>query len=302
MAVALSELIHNKSHPELAEGWSTKISSVIPDDFVMYDDWSTTHLTLDDAVSHRTGLGVHDSALARREPNGKPTTVKDTVRNIRNLPSAVAPRTKFFYSNHMFVTLSHVVETVTGEWLGDVLQRILWKPLGMTSTFLDSKSAHESKHDVSRGYYWDQDSKNFTLMPEYVIDEVSGAGAAISSVRDYVKLIRCLLNETEPLSKATHEDIKRPRFIDNTIPTSDMSDVSLYTQAWWMDTYHGKRIYYHSGTTVTHGTLLWWIPEINYGVILFSNYAGPLRKLVVTKLVQDKLGVPENERYDLAAE
>lgn len=105
----------------LAKGWSTPISSIIRDDFVLQDEWATCHLTLEDAATHRTGMPRHDRASIR-EINGRKATPRDVVRNMRNLPLTVEPRTRFVYCNAMYVVLSHIIETVTGKGLGDVLR------------------------------------------------------------------------------------------------------------------------------------------------------------------------------------
>lgn len=34
----------------------------------------------------------------------------------------------------MFVVAAHVVETLTGKWLGDFLRERIWEPLGMDGT------------------------------------------------------------------------------------------------------------------------------------------------------------------------
>jgi CubicO group peptidase (beta-lactamase class C family) len=61
-------------------------------------------------------------------------SVKDTVRDLRYLALTAEPRTKFQYCNLMFVAASHVVESLTGQWLGEFLRQRIWEPLGMKST------------------------------------------------------------------------------------------------------------------------------------------------------------------------
>ncbi|KAJ0131992.1 hypothetical protein HZ326_24928, partial [Fusarium oxysporum f. sp. albedinis] len=46
-AATLARLINSGDHPALANGWSTTISSIIHDDFVLQDAWATEHITLD---------------------------------------------------------------------------------------------------------------------------------------------------------------------------------------------------------------------------------------------------------------
>jgi len=61
--------------------WSTKMVDLIRDDFVLQDEYATTHISLIDALSHRTGVPRHDLMMI----NGDPTT-KEYVRRLRLLP------------------------------------------------------------------------------------------------------------------------------------------------------------------------------------------------------------------------
>ena len=127
-AAALSLLIDNSSSYSDIQ-WSTPISELIRDDFVLENEYATTHTTIEDALSHRSGLPRHDMSYG-----GTKATVKSTVRDLRYLALTAEPRTKFQYCNLMFVVASHVVETLTGAWLGDFLKERVWEPLGMKST------------------------------------------------------------------------------------------------------------------------------------------------------------------------
>ena len=174
--------------------WRTPISSIIPSDFVTADPWATAHLTLEDAASHRTGLSRHDKSSARWYPDesGKlhTATPRDIVRSIRYLPLAQEPRTTYMYCNLMYVVLSHCVETLTGQSLGEVLRERIWKPLGMGSTFYGVEDLDGGKK-LATGYYWDENKERFAEIEDDPTPEVAGAGLVISSVRDYAKWVRC---------------------------------------------------------------------------------------------------------------
>jgi CubicO group peptidase (beta-lactamase class C family) len=107
---------------------------LIHDDFVLENDYTTNHITIEDALSHRSGLPGHD-----RSYGGSNTTIKDIVRSLCHLPLTTEPRTKYQYCNMMFMTASHVIETVTGRKLGDLMREWIWEPLGMDATFLVSR-------------------------------------------------------------------------------------------------------------------------------------------------------------------
>ena len=60
-AVAFSLLVNDPTHhPGL--DYATPISSILPEDFVLSDDWVTKHVTFEDALCHRSGYPRHDMA------------------------------------------------------------------------------------------------------------------------------------------------------------------------------------------------------------------------------------------------
>jgi CubicO group peptidase (beta-lactamase class C family) len=113
--------------------WKTPIIKLIPDDFGLSDEYASTHTTIEDALSHRSGLPRHDSSYGGHYDGHKPT-LKGAVRAMRHLPLTAEPRTKYQYCNQMYSASSHVIETLTGKWLGDVLRERIWGPLDMKAT------------------------------------------------------------------------------------------------------------------------------------------------------------------------
>lgn len=298
VAAVLSALIHSDNYSALSQGWSTPISSIIRDDFVLQDEWATSHVTLDDAVSHRTGMARHD-ASAVREIDGRLATPRDVVRNLRNLPLTAEPRVAVYYCNLMYVTLSHVIETVTGKWLGHVLREKLWGPLGMRSTHFDLQSALDAPEHMASGYAWDPEKGKFEEVPFMTLTEISGAGSVISNALDYAKWIKSLIHQSGPLSKDVHEDIRTPRVFWPGVPTSGY-DLQLYGLGWVRTLHNGHVVYTHSGGIHAYGTEVYWFPESKYGVVVFGNTATchVVEEIIGWKLIDDKLGIPEKDRFD----
>lgn len=265
---------------------------------MLEDDWATAHITLEDAVSHRTGMPRHDLSTAR-EIDGRAATPRDITRNLRNLALTYPPRVAFHYCNLMFVTLSHVVEVLTGRWLGDVLRETLWAPLGMNSTYFDLDEALAAPGHFAAGYSWDEKEGKYHEVPKMGVTEVSGAGGVMSTALDYAKWVRCLLHEAAPLSEAVHKDIKAPRMIGSTAPAAGL-DVLLYSLAWQRTTFRGHVVYTHSGGMHAYGAEVYWLPEHKYGVVAFGNTAltsNAAEDVLGWRLIQDKLGIPREEQY-----
>jgi CubicO group peptidase (beta-lactamase class C family) len=292
-------MIESKSYPSLSKGWSTPISSVIPEDFVLEDEWATKHVTLEDAVSHRTGLPRHDLAFFR-ELDGKKSTVRDLVRNLRNLVLTEEPRAKFMYCNFMYVVLSHVIETIMGKGLGNVLKEQIWAPLGMDSTYHDLHEAKKKSESFATGYYWDKENEEFVTAPDMDLTDISGAGAIFSNVLDYAKWVKCLLHKDTLFSEATHREIKKPRMMSGLSPLPGM-DLETYSLAWQRSVYRGNVIYHHSGGVHAFGSQVYWLPQHKFGVVAHGNTAmtsNAAEDVLIYKLINDKLEIPQEQRFD----
>jgi CubicO group peptidase (beta-lactamase class C family) len=132
------------------------------------------------------------------------------------------------------------------------------------------------------------------------VEEISGAGGAFSTVLDYAKWVNCLLFETEPFSKEVHKDIKKPRSIATTAPGGGF-EISLYSLGWQRTLYKGHVIYMRSGGMYAFGSQVYWLPDEKFGVVAFGNTAttsNAVEDIVSYRLIGDRLGIPEVDRFD----
>lgn len=217
----------------------------------------------------------------------------------------------------MFVVASHVIETLTGgRWLGDVLREWIWTPLGMASTYFSLEDALAAPEHFASGYSWSEDKGEFAEIEYMPTDEIGGAGAVVSNVEDYTRWIRMLLREEAPLSKEGHAAIKTPRILmdpeavlasqgrkGDKRPAYDFP--SAYSLGWMVGSYRGHAFWTHAGGMHAYGAEVFFFPDLDFGVVAFGNTAGTsnyVELITVWQLVDDRLGVPDEERYDWAAE
>jgi CubicO group peptidase (beta-lactamase class C family) len=284
----------NEKYPQFQ--WDTPISQLIRDDFVLENDYSTNHTTIEDCLSHRSGLPGHDRALG-----GPGATVQSVVRSLRHLPMTAEPRTKYQYCNAMFAVATHVIETATGRKLGALMREWIWKPLGMDSTFLDLEGAKNAKEDLARGYQYlyDTDHGGFEEVEWMTLDEVAGAGAVISNVLDYAKWARAILNNSTPLSKQGFEAIFTPRTL---MPIEEpFTGPRSYSLGWRTGVYHGQRFYEHSGGVIGFGAELLIFPDLDFSVVALANTAGTsnfLDQALSFHLIDERLNLPTEKRVD----
>ncbi|KAK1759641.1 beta-lactamase/transpeptidase-like protein [Echria macrotheca] len=295
--------------------WTTPLSAILPEDFVMSSDWATRHLTLDDAVSHRTGLPRHDKASGRFYPTSSDypssssspqkwhtATPRDVVRSLRYLPLTYEPRTKWQYCNLMYVALTHVVQTITNQKMGSLLRDLIWGPLGMDSTYYGIEEVTGDKK-LATGYYWDETSQKHGVLPIVEQPEIAGAGLVISSVADYSRWIRSLVEMSGPLGTEVHREVRRVRMVEGDSKETEgpFDGPTAYAAGWTVGSYRGKRFFTHGGMMEAFGTTVVWFPEERYGVVSMGNTAVEgcaVGEVLVWGLVDERFGVGRGERFD----
>lgn len=270
---------------------------------MLQDEWATAHITLNDAVGHRSGMGRHDLAM-RGSEDGKHLDTKDAVRNMRNLPMVAEPRVKYIYCNFMYIAVGCVVEKLTNMSLGDALNKYIWSPLGMTSTYFSTDDAIKAPQDFASAYAWDEKAEIYKNIAHTPLHDVGAAGAIISNVKDYAKWVKCLIEQGAPFSEDTHFDIKKPR----TFMAADQYDnlsVMTYSLGWERKIMGGETVFQHSGGLTTGGAEVFWLPEVKFGVVAFANTAQSSNFAaldVAHRLINDKLNIPAENRFDVRAE
>lgn len=260
VAAALSLLIDNSSqYANLA--WTTPISQLLRDDFVLSDDWATAHITLEDALSHRTGYPRHDMITLLQ------TAPRSLVRSFRHLPMTAEPRAVFQYNNMMYDTAAFLLRQLAGCELGAFLHRHLWAPWGMNESFIGSFDPELRERGggglttVATGYWWlekgyggqhdDDDDDYYLAQPDFgrAIAADIGAGGVLSNVNDYVKYLRVMMAEEGPISKQGHRELKRPRsFMDFNKEMFSGPGTSTYALGWMGAVLEGEQVYWHTGT------------------------------------------------------
>ncbi|KAH8665971.1 beta-lactamase/transpeptidase-like protein [Tricladium varicosporioides] len=301
-AAALSLLI--TSNPtSFPLGFKTPISSLLPSDFILQDPYLTTHITLEDTLSHRTGLPAHDFSYGGVDEKGVKRDVRDVVRSLRHLPLTRGLRERYQYCNVMFVVASYVVEKVSGMWLGDFLRERIWEPLGMRSTYFSTPAALSAPEPLAQGYVFNKSSSNHIPVPYMDTSVISGAGGTVSNVLDYAKWLRALMKCSGPIS----EDGYRELFKSRTLCEKDdyfiggSVGISGYTLGWHTGVYHGHEYFQHDGEMEAFGATVIFFPSLQYGLVAFSNTvqtANAAQKTLLFSLIDDKLNVLREERFD----
>lgn len=282
-------LVHdNETYPDIK--WTSRINDFVREDFVLEDEYATNHITIEDALSHRTGLPRHDHMYGQQDD-----TLRSVVQRIRYLPVTREPRTKWQYCNLMFAVVTDLIETVTGISLEHFLEKKIWKPLGMASTTWTKPDSAR----LARAYYWDPDQEQYVTDPYVDLSPISGAGATISTVNDYALWIKAWLeapfhrNDSSPLTPRMYNDLWGPRAILPPEMTSNSITPPLYGLGWITIDFEGQPLVSHGGSLTGFGTELFILPESGFGIVTMGNTLGTSNAVgaaIAGQLLVEKLG------------
>ncbi|KAL0259372.1 hypothetical protein SLS55_005108 [Diplodia seriata] len=295
---------------------TTPVSSLIRADFVLPSAHTTRTATLEDLLTHRTGMPRHDLSYAA-SPN---TTLAAHVRNLRHLPLTAAPRTTWQYCNMMYTALAHVLETLTSTTWAEYVAARIWTPLGMTAgTFASLADAKQHASDrLSAPYFWDNATGAFVREP-YVPDASAlvGAGNVLSCVSDYARYLRALLKRRpnffpgpggfRELRRAARSVVSDPADAGEEEArggrNAPWTGPELYGLGWMLVTYRreGLRVYRHGGAVTGYAAEMAYVPQAGWGVAVMANTevrGGWAAERVVVALVEGLAGTPVGERWD----
>jgi len=287
--------------------YDTPLATLIRDDFIVQDDYATNHITIEDALSHRTGMSGYDLSYG-----GPINTPKKVVRNLRHFPLTAELRTKYQYCNTMYVAASHALETVRGEWLGKTLKETIWEPLGMDHTFFSLQDARKAVESgavkLAGGYFWDDRDEEgegkHTPQAHMDIPEASGAGCIISNVLDYAEWLKALTNCSAPLNEKILTEMVTPRAI-MARESTPWDGVTNYALGWELNTYKGEIVTMHIGGLIGFGTYLLYLPNRKWGIVLMGNTTPSsshmVEEVLAMELLDDFLEVASDRRYNFNA-
>lgn len=126
------------------------MSRLLRDDFVPAGLQYTENVTIEDILSHRSGMPGHDESYLGTN-TATPDTPKSVTRNLRNLPL----RSEYQYCNMMYTVASYMVEVLSGEQFAEFLQSRIWDPLQMSNTYHDISGiqARNATALLAHGYH-----------------------------------------------------------------------------------------------------------------------------------------------------
>lgn len=251
-------------------GWDGAVHDYMPA-FRLDDPYITRHATVRDLLSHRTGYISGYGWVW----TGSGFSRDQVIGHLRYQTRLLGFRDRFAYANEMFTVAGEIVPAVTGITWDAFLAKRIFAPLGMTRTST-SITALKGMSDVALPH--GEVDGRLTSFPYRNIDNVGGAGAINSTVRDLAQWVRLQLNEGMYAGKRliaadtieeTHSGQVVPRGgFGSSAPGAKFAEYGL---GWMVDDYRGAKVVQHAGAVDGMLGVVGMIPERKLGVVVLSN-------------------------------
>jgi CubicO group peptidase (beta-lactamase class C family) len=243
------------------------LNQYLPGDYDVGPDPRLSQVTARRVLSHTTGF-----------PNWRGGDPK--------LKIFFTPGEKFSYSGEGFVYLSKVVEHITGEKLNDFMKRMVFDPVGMTS----SSYVWQERYDLLK-----TSRHNALGEPSAQIKATSNAAASLhTTARDYARFLAAVMNGTG-LKPETVKNMLTPQVrvdeggSDTTArPADKLSSMIAWGLGMGLQTTADGVSFWHWGDNGDAKAYFVVHPRQKVGLVMFANSSNGLSFL--PELVDEAIG------------
>lgn len=251
-------------------GWDTPVVAKLPW-FELSDPYVSSHVTVADLYSHRSGLPDHAGDRLEDLDYDR----HQTLERLRYLP--LEPfRISYAYTNFGLTAAAEAVAAAAGKPWADLSDEVLYRPLGMGSTssrFADFLARpNRAVNHVKVGDKWEP---RFQRDP----DPQSPAAGVSSSVNDMARWLTMLLaNGTYNGQQITSPEALLPAVTPQAVsrpPATPKSRASFYGHGFAVSVNSsGRTAYSHSGAfTLGESTNFVVMPSEDLAIITLTNAA-----------------------------
>jgi len=233
---------------------------------------STAHfsrITLRHLLTHTSGipdygdLGIEDSGLDQKGLIAALLQREDTLAE---------PGLKYRYSNPGYALLGIVVERVSGKRFGDFLEQEIFKPAGMSNTFVhDGHGRKNERTAVGYGQFGQVDDADSTAIP--------GDGGMYSTVDDLFKWDQALY---------TDKLVRQSALVEAFSPGKVEQGTSTYGFGWNIADESGNKYLWHQGSQAGFRAFIGRRLTDKVTVIMLTN-KGNSKRLDINTAIQNIL-------------
>jgi len=280
--------------------WNQKVVEILPW-FKMYNPYVTAEMTVEDLLSHRSGLKTFSGDLIWY---GSTYSREEIIQKIQYLKPVYGFREHFGYSNLMFITAGELIPALTGTSWDDFIQNRILNALNMKRSTLHVSGLHNLDNIAQPHTYVNGEPRQ---IPWLDWDNMGPAGSLISSANDManwlqMNLSKGVFGQDTLVSKRQLFDLWSPRTILDVSPGSmamfPETNFKSYGLGWSLMDYNGYKVIGHNGGYDGMISQTFFVPEANVGVVIMTNALSTLYYPLYYHTLDELLNVEKKRNWN----
>ena len=255
--------------------WNDKVKKYLTE-FKMYNDYVTENFTIEDLLTHRSGLGLGVGDLMIF-PDSSDFKIQDIVKSFQYFKPVSAFRTQFDYDNQLYIVAGEIISRTSGMSWEDFVQKRIMTPLEMNGSS-SSLTGMKDKNNLSSAH----SSESGTIRKIGTFgDMVNGAaGGIFSNADDMSKWMLVHLNkgkfgkelQSNLFSAAIQSEMWKIHTVEDADPNPRYnSHFRGYGLGWEITDLKGNLSISHTGGVPGMLSIVTMIPDINLGIVILTN-------------------------------
>lgn len=282
-------LLNNQKRVLLDE----KVTTYLPY-FKLYDSTSTLLCTVRDLLCHRIGLQTFQGDFLNW---GSTLTRKQIIEHLA-LTKPVHPfRYKYGYCNAAFIAAGEIIKQATDTSWDDFIKYHFFEPLEMKNTSSTYQDLISNKNACMPHTLVDG---KLVKLPYTNIDNMGPSASINSCARDMANWLLFQLdsgkfNGKQIMPFSVLAETRKSNMVTNDVNSKIFKSkhFSNYGLGWNSYDYEGKRVWEHSGGANGFVTKTEFIPELNLGVLVYTNTdANSLYDALVKQVIESYMNLP----------
>jgi CubicO group peptidase (beta-lactamase class C family) len=218
-------------------------------------------VTIENLLNHTSGITDYTGILNLRSAENKaaPKTIQQRFNDFSSVPLEFTPGEKYKYSNSGFFILGMIIEKVSGISYGEYIEKNLFTPLKMKSSYYDG--AKKSIPNKAVGY--NQTEKGFEEAAHVDSSMPFAAGAIGTTVEDLWKWNQAVF-KYQVLPKSILEKAWQSTTLTNGIKVS-------YGYGWSLARIDNLKVIEHGGGIDGYLSYILYVPEEKVFITILTN-------------------------------